>query len=188
MSSLPIVSICPFFLLFFLSSSSPSLSRSQVEINLEKFPTKAGQYVFLNVPEVSHLEWHPFTLTSCPELDTVNMHIRICGDWTAKLAERVGMNVLSFRFNDKRIRTSKEAVTFLKQALPQRSINYAFVLADGLVQHPSDEDFTDKVCCLSIDALAGCSHGILTSILFVCLRVCRTCRRLRDTARSTPSR
>ncbi len=112
---------------------------------MQKVPTKAGQYVFLNVPEVSQLEWHPFTLTSCPELDTINLHVRIAGDWTAKLAERVGMNVISFRFGNKKAATSQDALEFLRQVYPERTVTYAFVLSDGLVQHPSDEDFTSKV-------------------------------------------
>ncbi|EGD77056.1 NADPH oxidase 1 [Salpingoeca rosetta] len=61
-----------------------------MEIQFQKVPTKAGQYVFLHCPKVSQLEWHPFTLTSCPELDYVSLHIRLVGDWTTALAEACG--------------------------------------------------------------------------------------------------
>ena len=54
-----------------------------MEIQFTKVPTKAGQYVFVHCPKVSKLEWHPFTLTSCPELDYVSLHIRLVGDWTS---------------------------------------------------------------------------------------------------------
>lgn len=50
---------------------------------------KPGQYVFINIPEVSSFEWHPFTLTSCPEEDYISVHIRVVGDWTGQLAQRL---------------------------------------------------------------------------------------------------
>lgn len=44
---------------------------------------KPGQYLFLNCPDVSRLEWHPFTISSAPEEDFVSVHIRVVGDWTS---------------------------------------------------------------------------------------------------------
>jgi predicted ferric reductase len=32
---------------------------------------RSGQYVFLNVTEISYLEWHPFTITSSPDDDNL---------------------------------------------------------------------------------------------------------------------
>lgn len=55
-----------------------------MELQFRKVPTKAGQYIFAHCPRVSRLEWHPFTLTSCPELDYISLHIRLCGDWTSE--------------------------------------------------------------------------------------------------------
>lgn len=49
-----------------------------------------GQYIFLNVPELSRFEWHPFTLTSAPEDKYISCHIRVCGEWTEKLSTRLG--------------------------------------------------------------------------------------------------
>jgi respiratory burst oxidase len=43
---------------------------------------KAGMYAFLNVPHVSCLEWHPFTLTSAPAEDFIEFHFKNVGDWT----------------------------------------------------------------------------------------------------------
>ncbi|KAK2848933.1 hypothetical protein Q5P01_008767 [Channa striata] len=58
-----------------------------LELQLVKsgFKMEVGQYVFLNCPAISHLEWHPFTLTSAPEEDFFSVHIRSAGDWTDKL-------------------------------------------------------------------------------------------------------
>ncbi|KAF8930347.1 hypothetical protein BGZ47_000603 [Haplosporangium gracile] len=54
------------------------------------FRAKAGQYIFLNCPDISAFEWHPFTITSAPEEDYVSVHIRIVGDWTTAFAKRLG--------------------------------------------------------------------------------------------------
>lgn len=49
-----------------------------------------GQYVFINIPEISRFQWHPFTVTSAPEEAHVSVHIRIVGDWTEAVAKRLG--------------------------------------------------------------------------------------------------
>ncbi|XP_039976430.1 NADPH oxidase 1 [Xiphias gladius] len=58
-----------------------------LELQLVKngFKMEVGQYVFLNCPAISQLEWHPFTMTSAPEEDFFSVHIRSAGDWTDKL-------------------------------------------------------------------------------------------------------
>ncbi|KAM8753018.1 NADPH oxidase 1 [Rhynchonycteris naso] len=49
------------------------------------FSMEVGQYIFVNCPSISYLEWHPFTLTSAPEEDFFSIHIRAVGDWTENL-------------------------------------------------------------------------------------------------------
>ncbi|KAG7395464.1 hypothetical protein PHYBOEH_003727 [Phytophthora boehmeriae] len=51
----------------------------------EVFKFKAGQYVFLCVPSISSLQWHPFTIASSPSEPMVTFHIKALGDWTRKL-------------------------------------------------------------------------------------------------------
>ncbi|XP_043983838.1 NADPH oxidase 1 [Gambusia affinis] len=60
-----------------------------LELQLVKngFKMDVGQYVFLNCPAISQLEWHPFTMTSAPEEDFFSVHIRSAGDWTDKLMD-----------------------------------------------------------------------------------------------------
>ncbi|KAK2176501.1 hypothetical protein NP493_660g01059 [Ridgeia piscesae] len=59
-----------------------------IELQMHKpmFITRPGQYIFLQCPSISRLEWHPFTLTSAPHEDYFSVHIRIVGDWTSALS------------------------------------------------------------------------------------------------------
>jgi predicted ferric reductase len=52
----------------------------------------AGQFVFINVPAVSMLEWHPFTLSSDGALTERTLHIKNMGEgtFTARLNELAG--------------------------------------------------------------------------------------------------
>ncbi|KAI8810577.1 ferric reductase NAD binding domain-containing protein [Cladochytrium replicatum] len=63
-----------------------------MELQFEKpsFKYKPGQYLFINIPDVSRVEWHPFTITSTPEEGFVSIHIRIVGDWTRKASQLLG--------------------------------------------------------------------------------------------------
>ncbi|XP_076826428.1 NADPH oxidase 2 isoform X2 [Brachyhypopomus gauderio] len=58
-----------------------------LELQMKKkgFKMEVGQYIFMQCPSISQLEWHPFTLTSAPEEDHFSVHIRLQGDWTEAL-------------------------------------------------------------------------------------------------------
>uniref|UniRef100_A0A8C3J6B4 NADPH oxidase 1 n=1 Tax=Calidris pygmaea TaxID=425635 RepID=A0A8C3J6B4_9CHAR len=60
-----------------------------LELQMQKkgFRMEVGQYIFVNCPAISRLEWHPFTLTSAPEEDFFSIHIRAAGDWTERLID-----------------------------------------------------------------------------------------------------
>lgn len=60
-----------------------------LELRMQKkgFRMEVGQYIFVNCPAISLLEWHPFTLTSAPEEDYFSIHIRAAGDWTDRLID-----------------------------------------------------------------------------------------------------
>jgi predicted ferric reductase len=55
----------------------------------EAFNYESGQYVFLCVPAISSLQWHPFTISSSPHEPMVSFHIKALGDWTLKLQSMV---------------------------------------------------------------------------------------------------
>ncbi|XP_063314064.1 cytochrome b-245 heavy chain [Pelobates fuscus] len=69
----------------------------ELQMKKKGFKMEVGQYIFVQCPKVSSLEWHPFTLTSAPEEDFFSIHIRIVGDWTEKLAEVCGCNKTEFQ-------------------------------------------------------------------------------------------
>ncbi|KAJ7349283.1 NADPH oxidase [Mycena albidolilacea] len=62
----------------------------EVQIKKEKTTTRAGQYIFINCPEISYFQWHPFTLTSAPEEDYISVHIRVEGDFTTAFSKALG--------------------------------------------------------------------------------------------------
>ncbi|CAI6289998.1 unnamed protein product [Periconia digitata] len=58
-----------------------------ITCNIPKFrfwPYKAGQYVFVQVPQISFFQWHPFTVSTCTG-NTMQVHIKADGDWTKAL-------------------------------------------------------------------------------------------------------
>eukprot|EP00198_Chlamydomonas_reinhardtii_P002520 XP_001691856.1 respiratory burst oxidase [Chlamydomonas reinhardtii] len=49
------------------------------------FSYAGGQYVFINIPGISWMEFHPFSLSSAPGENRVHLHVRVLGDWTRRL-------------------------------------------------------------------------------------------------------
>ena len=83
-------------LLWTVNTSSHCLTGDIVELRVQKDPKyhcQTGQYVFVNVPAVSVLEWHPMTVTWTTETEFV-LHIksRGAGTWTQKLYEDVSLH------------------------------------------------------------------------------------------------
>ncbi|KII93897.1 hypothetical protein PLICRDRAFT_171599 [Plicaturopsis crispa FD-325 SS-3] len=62
----------------------------ELRIIKPSFKYTAGQWLFIQVPEISRWQWHPFTITSAPEDPYVSVHIRQVGDFTQALGERLG--------------------------------------------------------------------------------------------------
>ncbi|KAL3472146.1 FAD-binding domain-containing protein [Aspergillus californicus] len=62
----------------------------EVQFRKPSFKYKPGQWLFIQVPEVSNTQWHPFTITSCPFDDYVSIHVRQVGDFTRALGDALG--------------------------------------------------------------------------------------------------
>lgn len=48
------------------------------------WPYRAGQYVMLQVPQISFFQWHPFTVSACIG-NEMQLHIKTDGNWTSQL-------------------------------------------------------------------------------------------------------
>lgn len=62
----------------------------EVQIKKEKISPRAGQYIFINCPDISYFQWHPFTLTSAPEEDFISVNMKMVGDWTKSFGAALG--------------------------------------------------------------------------------------------------
>lgn len=71
----------------------PGLSATTVGKNILKlriartFDYLPGQYCYINIPEISRLQWHPFSIASSPHESHIVFYIKVNGDWTAALYE-----------------------------------------------------------------------------------------------------
>lgn len=79
-----------------MEAAAQCLTSNVVELVIKKDPKvrcEAGQYVFVNVPSVSILEWHPITVTWTTE-DLLALHIRTRGQgtWTQLVHELSSTN------------------------------------------------------------------------------------------------
>lgn len=50
------------------------------------FVFSPGDWVFVQIPDIARTEWHPFTISSAPEMDEyLWLHIRAVGQWTNRV-------------------------------------------------------------------------------------------------------
>ena len=78
----------------------------------QQFKFNPGDWVFIKIPSISWMEWHPFTISSAPEAeDYFTLHIRGVGDWTKKLHAYVKEEHERHKKGLKRNSTNLEKVT-----------------------------------------------------------------------------
>ncbi|XP_060671302.1 respiratory burst oxidase homolog protein D-like [Ziziphus jujuba] len=51
----------------------------------ESLSYRSGMYIFIQCPQISSVEWHPFSLTSGPVDDFQRVHIRTLGEWSYQI-------------------------------------------------------------------------------------------------------
>lgn len=69
------------------------LPQNVVQLVVKRPPNfyfKPGDWVYVQVPSIARWEWHPFTISSAPEIeDSIWLHIRPVGQWTKKVLSTV---------------------------------------------------------------------------------------------------
>ncbi|GBN74322.1 NADPH oxidase 5 [Araneus ventricosus] len=94
-----------------------------------KFDYRPGDYVYINIPTIANFEWHPFTISSAPELDDVIwLHIRGVGEWTNSLYSY-------FQREDREAVLSDELVKKLND--PTNSLKSDSLVSRGFFYHSS---------------------------------------------------
>lgn len=62
---------------------------TRIIIPIKDFNYRAGQYIFVCIPELGLLQWHPFSMSCAPHEAAINgefyLHVRALGDWTRSL-------------------------------------------------------------------------------------------------------
>ena len=61
----------------------------RIDFDQRDFHYSAGQWIMVCIPEVSPLEWHPFSLSSSPHHNSMVIHCRVLGNWTRRLQKVV---------------------------------------------------------------------------------------------------
>ena len=115
------------------------------------FKYQPGDYLFIKCPSISKYEWHPFTISSAPEIpDVLSLHIRATGSWTGKLYQL---------FREQREEWIRSGSSQIEQRVP--------VYLDGPYGTPSTHIFESKYAVL-IGAGIGVTPfaSILKSILY----------------------
>ncbi|KAK4054371.1 hypothetical protein OIO90_003604 [Microbotryomycetes sp. JL221] len=117
---------------------------------------KAGQWLFLNVPNVSKWQWHPFTISSAPGDAFISIHIRQVGDWTRTLGGLLGCDVqilskqgalASSKLDGKR--DEKTVKSFDAGSLMLRNgANLPAIKVDGPYGSPAEDVFRHEVAVL----------------------------------------
>ncbi|GAA6012833.1 hypothetical protein JCM11491_006193 [Sporobolomyces phaffii] len=115
---------------------------------------RAGQWLFLNVPDLSRFEWHPFTISSAPDDPFISVHIRQTGDWTQALGSLLGCRAppansqtSSFENQDASKRTSPTSLDITSHAL-HLGRSLPALRIDGPFGAPAQDVFSNEVAVL----------------------------------------
>ena len=76
---------------FYVADMSVSFSKNFIYLKLVKpegYKYKSGQYAFINIPEISRFEWHPFSIASSPNSKYLWFMIKRAGNWTGRLIDQ----------------------------------------------------------------------------------------------------
>jgi NADPH oxidase len=124
----------------------------ELRIIKPSFKYTPGQWLFIQIPEVSKLQWHPFTITSAPEDPYVSVHIRQVGDWTESLGERLGVGPAMVSTMTKEAMKGKEKGLdqgdFVELDTTYSAVTLPAVRIDGPYGAPTEDVFNAEVAVL----------------------------------------
>ncbi|TRM60226.1 ferric reductase NAD binding domain-containing protein [Schizophyllum amplum] len=127
----------------------------ELRIIKPSFKYTAGQWLFIQVPEISSFQWHPFTITSAPEDPYVSVHIRQVGDWTQALGERLGVGPSVVQAMTKAAMSGSEKENamgtrgdFVELDSSGASLTLPSVRIDGPFGAPAEDVFNAEVAVL----------------------------------------
>lgn len=110
----------------------------------KNFKYYSGDYIFVNIPNVSYYEYHPFTVSSSPEqLDYLTLHIKVAGDWTKKLLDFYMRKQAPFRYNSLPDISSDQVSKFHKEN-PDMSANYKIIFVNEVTNTQDQEVKEEK--------------------------------------------
>jgi len=123
-------------------STNSTAEAMEIQFKKPSMKYKAGQWLFLNVPEVSRMQWHPFTITSCPYDDYISVHVRQVGDFTRALGDALGAGPAQAKlFDDCDSNGMFEVALQNGQKMPKLRI-------DGPYGAPAEDVFENEIAVL----------------------------------------
>ncbi|KAL5010366.1 hypothetical protein ScPMuIL_012671 [Solemya velum] len=83
----------------------------EIQFEKENFTARPGQFVYVQCPDISTFEWHPYSLTTCPLSPGGHhsIHVRAIGDWSGDLLSYIVSLIISAHvlvFNEKTFHSS----------------------------------------------------------------------------------
>ncbi|CAG8482268.1 7855_t:CDS:2 [Ambispora leptoticha] len=126
----------------------------ELQFSKPSFHYKPGQYLFLNIPEISKLQWHPFTITSAPDDPYVSVHIRQVGDFTTALGDLFGCKTDYNRGGDQKGDTKYDEMN-KQEEISLSTLKLPSLKIDGPYGAPAEDVFKNEIAIL-----IGCGIGV----------------------------
>ncbi|MBW0472542.1 hypothetical protein O181_012257 [Austropuccinia psidii MF-1] len=123
----------------------------EIRMKRQGFKYVPGQWIFLQMPEVSQFQWHPFTISSAPDDPYISIHVRQVGDFTRAVGARLGATTqLTTVLNEPLQSLNREGGqnTEVSQASTMRSRNLPSIRIDGPYGAPAQDVFECEVAIL----------------------------------------
>lgn len=111
-----------------------------LEVRFEKqgMHYQAGQWVFVKFPDIMANQWHPFTISSCPQDAYVSVHIKQLGDFTGTFAD-------AFDTKEDHYQLARLNSTGIQELRLRKGQMYPRIRIDGPYGSPAEDIFKNEV-------------------------------------------